>query len=52
MALGLKQRNGRTVERDEGRVAQPSATVGDNAIGEFAAGVDHRHNPDELAQGC
>ena len=42
VALGLKQCDSLTVERDEGLAAEPGALVGDNAIGKIAAGVEHR----------
>ena len=42
MALRLKQRDGLTVERDEGPAAEPGAFMGDNAVGEIAAAVERR----------
>jgi hypothetical protein len=32
----------RTVERDEGLAAEPGASMGDEAVGKIAAGVQHR----------
>jgi hypothetical protein len=42
VAVGVKQRDGLSVERDKGPAAEPAALVGDNAIGKIAAGVEHR----------